>query len=104
MSTYHQILNRIQDCKCKECNGLGICNDSEPGDMFYNQWVCATCKGTGLNAEISLDIVKIPVLLWYVCHECGDYDQFPEEQPIKVCRHCGSDHLSKTPVDIISKS
>lgn len=104
MSAYHQILNRIQDCKCKECNGLGVCNGADSGDMFSNQWVCSTCNGTGLIAEVSLDIVMLPVLLWYVCHECGDYDQFLEEQKNKVCRHCGSDHLSKTTGNIISKN
>ena len=30
---------------CKTCNGTGLVNDAEPGDISYNVFQCPDCEG-----------------------------------------------------------
>ena len=97
MSAYHKILKQVEECRCENCGGLGTCDDAEPGDIYYNTWECTECKGSGLNAEVSLDIVMVPKLFWYTCEGCGDmYERVEEFKPV-TCHNCGSGNISKLP-------
>jgi len=48
VNQYQRELQNLDAKKCKMCDGTGKINDAEPGDIFYNIYVCSTCKGTGI--------------------------------------------------------
>jgi DnaJ-class molecular chaperone len=47
MSEYKDMLESLKAKECSECHGLGMCDDAEPGDIGYNEWVCTFCQGKG---------------------------------------------------------
>lgn len=59
MSEYGDRLNEIKSLKCKGCKGLGVIDDSEPGDIFYREWTCRSCKGTGFEGGHTYKLVKV---------------------------------------------
>lgn len=60
MSRFREIAQELEECMCTECWGSGTQNDAKPGDIFYNEWECPTCKGSGINPNyaISFDIER----------------------------------------------
>ncbi len=46
---YYTLVRTVEDASCKDCRGRGKCDDSDPGDISYNEWECTTCRGTGIN-------------------------------------------------------
>lgn len=50
MSEFQEMREELEKRKCTECQGLGECDDAEPGDIFFLKWTCEACKGTGLRA------------------------------------------------------
>ncbi|WKV24380.1 hypothetical protein [Escherichia phage SUT_E1620] len=60
MSRFYEMKKALEECRCKDCHGGGRQDDAEPGDIFYREWECPTCKGTGINPEyaICLDIER----------------------------------------------
>lgn len=89
MSKYRELLKALQETKCINCNGSGSV------DIGSNVQKCTECHGTGLNAEVSLDIIHRAKPVWFICEDCGDmYNRLEEFKP-GTCHHCGSDHISK---------
>lgn len=60
MSKFQELKQKLEECACPDCLGIGESSDVEAGDTFCNIWVCPTCKGTGINPTcgISLDIER----------------------------------------------
>lgn len=56
MSKYHDLIKQLESAKCPDCRGMGEMDDAEPGDIYFNTWVCTSCNGTGLKFGVSLDI------------------------------------------------
>lgn len=56
MSLFKKLQEQLEEVKCLSCLGRGTLNDAEPGDTYFNTWVCSTCNGTGLKFAVSLDI------------------------------------------------
>lgn len=48
-SAYDQAWFELKAKRCEPCYGRGICDDAEPGDMSFREWVCPTCNGTGFK-------------------------------------------------------
>lgn len=48
-STYKELKKKFKKLKCIDCEGSGKQDDADLGDMYYNEWTCETCKGTGLK-------------------------------------------------------
>lgn len=48
MSEYDEEVAKLRARKCVPCDGSGQQNDAEAGDMYYNEWKCPACNGTGL--------------------------------------------------------
>lgn len=49
MSAFFELVETLQDIKCKECHGLGYQDDGGCGDIFANKWECPKCKGKGIK-------------------------------------------------------
>jgi hypothetical protein len=47
---------------CMKCQGMGILDDCQAGDIYYNTWECDACKGTGYNCDATstLDVPSNP--------------------------------------------
>lgn len=48
-SNYKELNKNLKKLKCIDCEGRGKQDDADLGDMYYNEWTCETCKGTGLK-------------------------------------------------------
>jgi len=48
-----------KELKCPTCKGLGNCDDSEPGDISFNTWVCKDCNGTGLKNGVQYRLISV---------------------------------------------
>ncbi len=48
-SEYQKLLNKVENLKCLTCNGLGICDDADCGDIMFNKWICKECNGSGIK-------------------------------------------------------
>lgn len=51
MSKYLDMLDRLKGLCCHECGGLGTINDAEPGDMYFNEYTCSKCMGSGFDPK-----------------------------------------------------
>jgi hypothetical protein len=51
MSEYLRRAALLEEERCPGCYGLGKCNDAEPGDIYYNEWVCPACNGSGVTPK-----------------------------------------------------
>lgn len=56
MPKFHELKQELEDCRCDECQGTGMQDDADIGDITYNEWECPACKGTGLKFKVHLDI------------------------------------------------
>jgi hypothetical protein len=52
MSKYMDLLEKLKEAKCGQCGGLGEVNDADPGDMYYNEWTCPKCFGSGFDSQV----------------------------------------------------
>ena len=48
MNKYQKAAEALDNKKCPVCDGLGKCNDADLGDIYYNEWTCKSCQGTGV--------------------------------------------------------
>lgn len=81
MSEYFNQLAQLQKSRCTTCGGTGECDDAEPGDIYYNKWVCGTCKGSGLLKDPCTKggnheyVHHIPATFgkkeYHECNKCG---------------------------------
>lgn len=46
---YEKVFKELIETRCDTCAGAGTCDDAEPGDIMYNEWVCKSCKGSGFK-------------------------------------------------------
>jgi DnaJ-class molecular chaperone len=49
MNNYERAVKALNDKKCPVCRGLGKCDDADLGDIYYNEWTCKACAGTGIK-------------------------------------------------------
>lgn len=47
--TYQDEKRKLEARKCKTCDGIGKCDDADFGDIWFREWDCADCNGTGLG-------------------------------------------------------
>ena len=57
---YTSLAKAVGDLKCPRCRGLGKCNDSEPGDIGYNEWICPDCGGNGWKDGQEMVLSMLP--------------------------------------------
>lgn len=55
-TTYEEVKSLIEKHKCKCCKGFGKVDDAEPGDIWFNEFVCECCEGSGHDKELEGDI------------------------------------------------
>ena len=48
-SFYQQAVEKLERAKCPHCSGLGKVEDADFGDIYYNEWLCKYCNGTGFK-------------------------------------------------------
>ena len=51
MNKYQELEKELERLKCKKCHGLGTCDDADFGDIYFNEWTCPDCNGTGIIEE-----------------------------------------------------
>lgn len=49
--TYPEAMVKLQGAMCGKCQGYGVVDDADLGDISYNQYVCPECKGSGFWKE-----------------------------------------------------
>ena len=47
--TFRLMSEALEEQRCPQCHGIGKCDDADFGDIFYNEWVCPACGGTGMK-------------------------------------------------------
>ena len=62
MSPFQNTVKALTDAMCKICSGLGVCDDAEAGDMYYNHWPCIDCNATGFKDVLILTRAPQPPL------------------------------------------
>jgi DnaJ-class molecular chaperone len=50
-SDYQILLDNLKEKMCKVCAGRGAVMDADPGDIWFNEYVCMECTGTGLKTK-----------------------------------------------------
>ena len=58
MSKYYDAKEVLEDSKCEMCDGEGVCDDAEPGDISYNAWQCPDCHGIGFAKTNRDDLIN----------------------------------------------
>lgn len=58
MSLFQDMEASLNHAKCKTCGGLGKCDDAGDGDIYFNEWKCTTCRGSGINPSIKLKMTS----------------------------------------------
>lgn len=51
MSRYREDIENLKNKACKDCHGLGFCDDADCNDIMFNTWQCTRCNGTGYDPE-----------------------------------------------------
>lgn len=51
VSDYERALEDLKKRRCVGCWGTGTQDDAELGDIYYNEWACPDCCGTGYQTE-----------------------------------------------------
>lgn len=52
MSNYTDLTQQLKNMACPTCFGRGKVDDADIGDIFFNEWKCPDCKGTGFKQGI----------------------------------------------------
>lgn len=65
---YHQAKADLEARKCKTCSGLGTCDDAHSCDIYYNEWTCRECNGSGFAPGATTDLAHI----WLEPECCAD--------------------------------
>ena len=47
MSAYQDAVKELEARRCETCQGSGEVDDADLGDIYYNKWTCAVCRGSG---------------------------------------------------------
>ncbi len=58
-SLYNMLRDKLKDLRCNNCYGTGRVDDSSPGDISFNEYVCSECDGTGVQKEYQEVIAHI---------------------------------------------
>ncbi len=58
-SSYQLVEEKIEKAKCEICSGAGKCDDAEPGDTFFREWLCKGCNGTGFKNSDEYIIARV---------------------------------------------
>lgn len=58
-SEYMIVKDSLERAQCNECKGLGVRNDAEPGDTYFETWTCPTCKGSGFSKRGFQSFVQV---------------------------------------------
>ncbi|AFQ22222.1 anti-termination protein Q-like [Pectobacterium phage My1] len=49
MSYFTELKQELEECACPQCCGKGTLDDAEPGDMYFEEFICGICDGSGIN-------------------------------------------------------
>ena len=52
MSNHEDLSAKLKHMACPECYGRGKLDDADLGDIFFNEWQCPHCEGTGFREGI----------------------------------------------------
>lgn len=51
MNLKQKIWKALEDDCCETCNGVGVVDDADAGDIYFNVYICDDCDGTGIKKE-----------------------------------------------------
>ena len=49
MNAFEEISDQLYKLMCTYCDGHGVVDDAEPGDISFNTYDCPSCGGTGFK-------------------------------------------------------
>jgi len=58
-SNYEKLKEELKELACNHCGSKGKVDDSAIGDIFYNEWDCPKCKGTGFKEATLYKLSKV---------------------------------------------
>lgn len=51
MNLFQAKMECLAEEMCKRCHGSGKIDDAEPGDIYFREYICPDCNGTGCKSK-----------------------------------------------------